>query len=564
MEYFIGGILLLIVLMLVAIIFRKKLYNSVEYYEDWKLQVMNRNVAAELLKIKNLNLKGETKDKFEHWRGKWDDILHHDLSLVEEQLFEAEHYIDVFRFKSANKTLLQIDQSLEQVDQEIDTILAELDKLLDIEKTTKKEESKLRPLVTEIRRKVMTMDNRVDRAKPRLNEQISELETLLDNYDLAVEEGNYEDGQQIVAQLQQDINDLEAEVNVLPGLYIQCKETLPEKLDRVLAAYQALEKKGYQVAHFRYDREINGFYARLLDCVNFLEKEGTEDIAHIIENIDERTDEMLANIDQEETDKEFIETKLPTYKQLLERVTAQFAKTKEEVEELKLAYFFEADDMNMYQTIDQIINEHNDGFELFAVRVMKHQDANSSLRQEMEERFSVLEKLEGDHEAFKENIKNLRKDELEARDRLREMNERLNRLRRKLRTSNLPGIPNNIWSLMEDAQNANEQVIEALQQQPLDMTDVQRKLSESERVITEVTEMSHFVIDQAQLTEHVIQYANRYRSANPILHAQLTESERLFHAADYELALEKAANAIEEVEPGALKRIEKYQETVVS
>src|SRR5699024_8545753 len=98
----------------------------------------------------------------------------------------------------------------------------------------------------------------------------------------------------------------------------------------------------------------------------------------------------------------------------------------------------------------------------------------------------------------------------------------------KLRTSNLPGIPNNIWSLMEDAQNANEQVIEALQQQPLDMTDVQRKLSESERVITEVTEMSHFVIDQAQLTEHVIQYANRYRSANPILHAQLTESERLF------------------------------------
>src|SRR5690625_4319288 len=123
MEYFIGGILLIIVLLLIAILFRKRLYNSVDYYEEWKLQIMNRNVAAELSKVKNLNLKGETKDKFEHWRGKWDSILHEDLSVVEENLFEAEHFIDMFRFKSANKILLQIDSTLETVDNEIDTIL---------------------------------------------------------------------------------------------------------------------------------------------------------------------------------------------------------------------------------------------------------------------------------------------------------------------------------------------------------------------------------------------------------------------------------------------------------
>src|SRR5699024_9241640 len=143
-------------------------------------------------------------------------------------------------------------------------------------------------------------------------------------------------------------------------------------------------------------------------------------------------------------------------------------------------------------------------------------------------------------------------------------NDRLNRTRRKLRTSNLPCIPTHIWEMMENAQANNEQVIESLQEQPLDMSDVQRKLVDSEQAIKDVTDKTNFVIDQAQLTEHVIQYANRYRTSFPILDAQLTESERLFHAADYELALEKAANAIEEIEPGALKRVEKYQEMVVS
>src|SRR5690625_6462793 len=104
MEYFIGGILLIIVLLLIAILFRKRLYNSVDYYEEWKLQIMNRNVGAELSKMKSLNLKGDTKNKFEHWQAKWDEIVYNELSKTEEELYEAEHYIDGFDFKGTIQT----------------------------------------------------------------------------------------------------------------------------------------------------------------------------------------------------------------------------------------------------------------------------------------------------------------------------------------------------------------------------------------------------------------------------------------------------------------------------
>ncbi len=87
-------------------------------------------------------------------------------------------------------------------------------------------------------------------------------------------------------------------------------------------------------------------------------------------------------------------------------------------------------------------------------------------------------------------------------------------------------------------------------------------LSEAKAAVNEVTEQTDAMLDQARLTEQVIQYANRYRSQDPALAAKLGEAERLFRSYDYELALEQAAKAVEEVEPGSLKRIETFQEAV--
>lgn len=564
MGYVIGAILLVIVISIILLIFRRKLYNSVDYYEEWKLQVMNRNVGAELSKMKGLNLKGDTKSKFDHWKEKWDQILQEDLSLIEEKLYEAEHSIDGFKFKSANTILTEIDERLEKVDGEIDEILKGLNLLIEVEGKIRKEEEKIRPRMIEAKSNLSKLSSKFDRGKPRFSEWFKQLEEQVTQYEKEIEEGNYEVGQSIVKELQTDLDHFEEELAIFPTLYERCKTELPNKLDYVLERYHEIQNKGYHVEHLQYDQELKNHYAQLLDCVNTLEKTGLADVAKTAETIEERISEMLKNIDSEEEDKAYIETKLPIYEQMLMRITAQFEKTKEEVETLKTSYYLEQEDSELYQNIEKEIVQNNENFKEFEYRIIKHQDAHTTLRSEMEAKLEQLEQLEEKHNQFKDNIKNLRKDELEARNQLEEMYTDLNELRRKLRLSNLPGIPNHIWILIEESQNKNEKVIEALEEQPLDMIDIQKRLSHADSALKEVSAQTDFMIDQAKLTEHVIQYANRYRSSYPILDAQLKEAERLFRAAEYELSLEKAATAIEEIEPGALKRIEKYQETTVS
>lgn len=110
--------------------------------------------------------------------------------------------------------------------------------------------------------------------------------------------------------------------------------------------------------------------------------------------------------------------------------------------------------------------------------------------------------------------------------------------------------------------NKNKEVMTELEKQPLDITEIQRVLTEAESVVKQAADKTEIMLDQAYLTEQVIQYANRYRTGNPILAAKLSEAERLFRSYKYEMALEKAAKSVEEVEPGALQKIEENQKTL--
>src|SRR5690625_7125290 len=78
---------------------------------------------------------------------------------------------------------------------------------------------------------------------------------------------------------------------------------------------------------------------------------------------------------------------------------------------------------------------------------------------------------------------------------------------------------------MEEASNKCKQVLSVIEKQPLDMNKVQHTLEEAKTAVDYLIEQTDMMLDQAYLTEQVIQYANRYRSKVPALAAELSRSE---------------------------------------
>lgn len=143
------------------------------------------------------------------------------------------------------------------------------------------------------------------------------------------------------------------------------------------------------------------------------------------------------------------------------------------------------------------------------------------------------------------------------------MKKQLLDVKRRLQKSNIPGVPEYIMTTLEHASDAIGKTDQTLQEHPLDISKVQHALSKAEKHVHTTKEQIEDLLEQAELAEYVIQYANRYRSQYPYLAAKLAEAENAFRSYEYEVALEQAAEGLEDVEPGAIKKLEEILQTTV-
>ncbi|SDQ42554.1 septation ring formation regulator EzrA [Virgibacillus salinus] len=559
MAYIIGTILVIIALIIVGLILRKRVYDVVDRLEAWKMDIMNRNIASQLGRIKSLNLSGETQEKFESWKERWEYIVTKELPDIEEYLFDAEEAADRYRFSTAKKTLRKVEQTLQSIEEDIKKMLEELNELMESEESSRKEIEQIQPDIKSLRKKLSQNRYQYGKAEVRFDVEIDELDEQLNQYNDLVGSGDYSEAHQLVEDLKQKLEVLQTQIDAFPTIYKTCKHDLPAQLDELFKGLRDMKEDGYRIEHLGFEKEVHNYQRRLLDCVNTLEKGDTYEAGVVIEEVEERIAEMYQLLEKEAIAKNYVETKVPSYQEALDSLEENFLTTKEEVETLKKTYYFEDSDMEKYLSLEKSILKLKNQLEELSNDIESENSTHSELRVKLENGFQQIDGLQQKHDEFKKHIQNLRKDELEAKEKLTDMKNELYRINRRLNKSNIPGVPGFIWNIMEEASEKSARVLNLLDKQPLDITEVQHALSDAKTAVDHVTEQTEMMLDQAFLTEQVIQYANRYRSQYPILAAKLSESERLFRSYEYDLAIEQAAKAVEEIEPGALKRIEEYQ-----
>lgn len=564
MQYVIWGILILIVIIIVGLILRKRTYDKVDALESWKIDIMNRNIASELAKIKTLNLTGETEEKFKLWKNRWEKMVNNDLSEVEDFLFDAEEAADQYRFPKAKKSLTKIEDKLNDIEVDLEAILTELNELLDAEKESRKRVESLKPDVELLRMELKDEPEKFGKSSIGFLKSLDDLDKDIDTYYEYVEAGNYSEASELVSGVETELATFKDVLADFPELLDACEVDVPEALDRLLQGVQQMHKDGYHIQLKSYESEIRTAKLRLRECVKNLSVDTMEHTEEIIDETKERIDEIYNELEQEAHAKNYLDSNFVEYKKALHVLSTSLKQAEAEIDELKKTYYLDDQQLKSFTELKKSIDKLSKHRETLEDQIKDKQVPHTTLQSQVERSFEQMQSLGEQLTGFTEETFNLRKDELEAKKVLDQMQNDLGEIQRQLKLSNLPGVPTFIWSMIEKALEKNERVIVVLEKQPLDMGNVQQALDEAKRTIEQVAEQTELIIDQAFLTERVIQYANRYRSRHPILAAQLSESERLFRDYEYELALEKAARAIEEIEPGALKKIEMiYNEQVM-
>ncbi|MDY0396980.1 septation ring formation regulator EzrA [Virgibacillus halophilus] len=391
-------------------------------------------------------------------------------------------------------------------------------------------------------------------------QRLKQLDKQLDMYNGLAGDGNYMEAKDLMEELKNDLEALQEVVDVFPEIYRACKHDLPSQLSELKNGLKEMKNEGFVIEHLGFEEEMKEFEKKLDHLIGELDNGEITASQKFIPELDERLKEIYQALEDEAVAKGYVTANLPGYESSLEETAAAFAETKSEVELLARAYYISDGDMEKYRELDKQINRLQKQYEMISNQLEENNSSNLEIREQIESGFSQLKAIKEKHNDFKKHMENIRGDEMKAREQLSQLREQIHVTYRRLKKSNIPGVPGFIYSSIEKSTQQVDQVLQALERQPLDMAQVQAALEQAKKANDHLVEQTDMILDQAYYTERVIQYANRYRSRYPQLASELKESERLFRSYEYELALEKAARAVEEIEPGALKKIEQYQE----
>ncbi|MFJ8264418.1 septation ring formation regulator EzrA [Peribacillus asahii] len=564
MEYILGIVILLLVFIIGGYFFKRRYFQEIDRLETWKLNIMNRPVLEELSKVKRLNMNGETEELFENWRSEWDVIITVRMPEVEELLFDAEEYVDKYRFKRSKDVQRQISAKLNEIEESIKSILSELHELVGSEEKNRFEVAEMQETYRQLKKSLLAHRHNYGKAVSKLEETLEEVTTVLKSYEEETENGNYLNARELVLSVKAKLDQLASRMEKLPALLLESGSSLPAQIAELKEGYQDMVDQGYLLNHIEFIEEVTRLETELDSYKKQLESAEVEVVEQGMNDLRDRLNILYDLLEKEVLSKQYVQKNHEKLAETIANVEYEHEKLEEEMFIVQQSYQLTNSELEAQTKMVTQIQQIAKRYELLGLKIQDNDTASSLISEEMQAVDEQLKALMEEQQVFAGKLQALRKDELDAKESLADLKHKMLETSRMISKSNIPGLPEEFKTIIENAKESIDHVQRKLEEKPLDVAVVYLFLEQAVANTNKVYESAQSLIEHMYLAEKVIQYGNRYRSSNAFMAESLKEAEKRFHNFDYQAALETAAAAIEKVEPGSMKRLEANIEEVIS
>ncbi|MFD1206973.1 MULTISPECIES: septation ring formation regulator EzrA [Sporosarcina] len=556
MEYFIIPIIVLIVLITIAFLFRRKHIHEIGRLENEKMQIQNKPIFEEMMKVKQLNMTGETEEKFERWRNEWTEVVDVCMPEIDSLLFDAEDLIDRFRFKKASLTEKEIQEKIRQCEKRKNDILDELNELIGSEEKNRIEMENLREQYRLARKTILAHQHSFGMTVSPLEKELESFNPKFDEYDELTENGNYLLAREIVISLSAKGEQLSGLIQDIPTLLTELQNKIPAAIRELRNGLKEMEEQSYYIAHLDLPAKLSKMESDIEEQKKCMEKLDIDPVRMRVEEMNDQIDSYYDALENEVTAKHFVDTRVEEVAESLSTITKLTKELLVEAEYVQQSYRLDEKQAALPQANLKKLEKLHNRFEMLQHHIEQQESAYTSLQDELKSIVAELEQIEEEQDILANKMKNLRIDENNVRHKLGELTRELQNADRKLHRGNIPGIPDEMDARLEEAEEQLYLVTQSLQEVPLNITIAESYLLSAESAIQDVNERVDELLENVLLIERIIQYGNRFRASNPEMHARLLDAEESFRQFRYAKALEEAATAVEEADPGAMKRIE--------
>lgn len=556
MKTFIIAIIALIILTTIAFLFRRKHIQEIGRLEQEKLQIQHKPILEEMTKVKQLNMTGETEEKFERWRTEWTELMDIHMPKIDTLLFDVEDMVDRFRFKKASGLEKEIRENIHFCDKKMNDILFELNELVGSEEKNRIEMEKLKEQHRAARKSVLAHQHSFGMTANPLEKELESFNSKFEEYDELTANGNYLLAREIVISLAIKGNHVFSLIHEIPSLLTELQSKIPASIRELRNGTREMEEQSYYLQHLDLKKFFSAMELEIEELLSKMAELQIESVQQCTAEMNDQIDSFYDALENEVNAKHYVDKYYNQVAEKLYEITTLTRETSDEAAFVQKSYRLDEKEARIPQKSLKELANIEKQFEVLTSRVEGEASAYSSLQEELQQISDELDQIAGEQENLANRMKNLRIDENNVRTKLNELSRKLQNADRMLHKGNIPGIPDDMEARLEEADEQIYIVTQSLQEVPLNMTLVDSYLENAEKAVHEVSQKVEEMLENVLLIEWIIQYGNRYRASNPEVHSRLLDAEEYFRQFRYAKALEEAATAVEEVEPGAMKRIE--------
>ncbi|MDT2045181.1 septation ring formation regulator EzrA [Bacillus sp. 1780r2a1] len=561
MEFIIALIILIIGLVVYGMFSRKKIYQEIDRLESRKMELANMPVAEEISKVKELNMTGQTEELFERWREQWDDIVATELPKVDKLLFETEECADKYRFKKAKQLSIHINELLDKTKTEIENILTELQNLIGSEQDNRHDIEELNQLHRHVKKKLLAHRYSYGKAEKTLEAAIDHAKKQFAVFEEETVNGNYLQARETVLQLKIDLTAIDTCLEQIPKVLVECQTTLPAQFSELLDGFIGMTRDGYVLDHLQVEETIEFLKHETDTIIQQIEELYVEEAMAKLDSVNERLEQLYDALEHEVYSYHKMNQESQTVSHFLKILQDKNRELRDETLFVQQSYHFKEKDLELYYKMDRELKRLTNLYYNITDKVAEHNLAYSVIQEELEDVSKQLKQLQQSQDSYSDMLQALRKDELTAKEQIEELKSQLIEAKRLIQKSNLPGVPEYYKVQLEKTMHLLKDATLKLQEKPLNIQAVQTLLSEAVEAVKETFEETEAILEEAQLVEKMIQYGNRYRSQYGSVAQALRDAEELFRKYEYKEALNEVASAIEQVDPGAVEKIQQFMVT---
>lgn len=543
----------------VGFFMRRKNQERLNLLEKRKEELFDLPVIEEVDDVKKMHLVGQSQNTFREWSQKWTDISTSSFAELESQIFEVESLNESFRFLKGKAAVDEAELTISEMEEEVKNIRQGLKELRESEERNSLQVQQALDVYEDLKKNLREQGALYGPAYAELQKQVKNIEIEFTQFVTLNTSGDPVEAREVLDTAEAHTYELQDLMARIPVAYEELNKTFPSQLKEIKEGYAKLIEEKYQFPEENFENEIHRVARRVESSMSDLEKAEISAVEVANRDTAQEIDTLYSVMEREIDAKKYVLKNRTIIEDYIEHSIKNNRQLLIELDHTSQSYTLNRNELGRvrgFQTeIDAIVRR----IEELTPKLDASEVPFSEVQDFYKESYHILDDVENQQVEIDDSLRELRKDEKVAQEKIETFEFKLRNLKRYVEKQRLPGLPGDYLEFFFLVTDRVEDLGKSLNRIRINIEEVNKLVAICEDELKMLDTRTKELVDAAALTEQLMQYANRYRHSNPEIKAAIQHGLVLFNDEyRYQDALDTIATSLERVEPGAFERLEKF------